>query len=171
MSHPILTRLAVVAALTGLILTAGCSDQPRQPSEVELQAKAILDATFAGNAEDWFAVEKIGGKLRLMQLHHPKMSLGRQGISETERMNGLSERVSLTVTCRQYRWYDGNWSEWKEGIGANSFAAALMGSLLSEWGMKLEKKNGQWTPRRISGAHDFQSDRALLLRMMQQATR
>jgi hypothetical protein len=136
---------------------------------VDLQAKAILDATFAGNAEDWFAVEKTGGKLRLVQLHHPRMSLRELSVSETERMNGLSERANVTVSCRQYRWFDGTWSEWQTGSGSNGLLAGLMGGLLADWGTRLEKKNGQWTFRHSAG-RDFQRDRDLLLRMMRQTT-
>lgn len=170
MSSLLLTRLMAVAAISGFALIVGCSDQsapPKQPSEVELQAKAIIDTTFAGNAEDWFAVEKVGGKLRLVQLHHPRMSMSRQSVSETEQMNGLTERAVLTVTWRQYRCFEGSWSEWTVGSGVNDLAVALMGALLADWGMRLEKKNGSWTVRHSAG-HDFEHDHDLLVRMMRQ---
>lgn len=167
MNHVTLKWAAVIAAL--LALAAGCSQEPKQPSEVELQARAIIDETFAGNAENWFAVEKNGGRLRLVELHGPQMSLHKQGVSETERMNGLSERDKLTVTCRQYRWFDGTWSEWKTGTGENELAAAVFRDLVADWGVRLEKKNGQWTASRAAATHDFQRDRGLLLQMMRQA--
>jgi hypothetical protein len=169
MSHIILKRSAVVAALLGLILAAGCSQQPKQPSEVELQARAILNETFAGDAENWFAVEKTGGKLRLVELHGPQMSLHEQSISETERMNGVSVRAKLTVTCRQYRWFEGTWSEWRPGMGENALVGALFSVLAADWGMRLEKKNGQWTATEAGATHNFQRDRELLVRMMRQA--
>jgi len=163
-----LRHIAVIAALAGMLLAGGCTDQPRQPSEVELQAKAILGATFGGNTDDWFAVQNYGGKLRLVQLHHPASSLSRQSVTETEQMNGLTERANLTVNCRQIRWYDGAWSEWQPGSGSNGLLSGLMPGLLADWGTRLEKKNGQWTFRHSAG-HDFQRDRASLARMMHQA--
>jgi hypothetical protein len=173
MRYILLIRLVAIAALAGFALTAGCGDQPatpKQPTELELQATAIIDTTFVGNAEDWFAVEKVGGKLRLAQLHHPKMSMSRQSVSETEQMNGLTERAILTVNCRQYRYFEGSWSEWKAGSGENDVAVALLGPLLADWGMRLEKKNGTWAIRHSAG-HDFEHDHDLLLRMMGQVPR
>lgn len=167
MNHVTLKRSAVIAAL--LALAAGCSQEPKQPSEVELQARAIIDETFVGNAENWFAVEKVGGKVRLVELHGPQMSLHEQSVSETERMNGFTERAKLTVTCRQYRWFDGTWSEWRPGTGENALVGAVFSVVMADWGMRLEKKNGQWTATQAAATHNFQRDRDLLVRIMRQA--
>ena len=161
----------VVAAFVGLIIGAGCRQQPRQPSEIEAHATAILSETFVGDAENWYAIEKVGGKSRLTELHHPKMSLIEQNVSETDRMNGVSERAKLVVTCTQFRWFDGSWSEWKAGTGGNGLIGEMMTVLVADWGVRLEKKNGQWTSQPAAAAHNFQRDRALLARMMSEAPR
>jgi hypothetical protein len=161
----------VGAGLLGLVVATGCRQQPRQPSEVEAQATAILNETFAGDTENWFAVEKIGGGLRLTELHHPKMSLIGQNVSETDRMNGVSERAKLVVTCTQFRWFDGGWSEWKGGTGGNGLIGEMMTVLVADWGVRLEKKNGQWTAQPAAASHNFQRDRALLARMLSQTPR
>ncbi len=158
--------------LTSLLVLLGCSQQSKQPSEVEQQAAAILNQTFAGDSEYWFAVDTVAGKPRLTQLHRPRMSLQPVPISETDRMNGVTDRAVLSVHCSQYRWFDGKWSEWKAGTGENALVSTLMGNLLADWGVRLEKKNGQWTTQPSATiAHHFQSDHALLARMMSQTPR
>jgi len=168
---PLLSRIISVVALAAALSVAGCRDQPAQPrplSEAEIQAQAVFGATFAGGKDDWFALERSGGKLRVAQLRHPTTTFRRQDVTATEQVNGLTEWADLTVSCRQIRWNDGAWSEWQPGSGDPGLIGALAGGRSVDWDMHFEKKNGHWTYRHTAG-YDFVRDRPLLAKMIKEA--
>jgi len=153
------------------IASAGCN---RNPSECQLQCAAVIQQTFKGTAEgDYFAAEKILGtkKLRLVQFHKPRTSVLARPVTDTDRMNGVSGRCALTLTCEQFRYWDGSWTEWQQGSGGGGkeIMNALVGGAFGYWAIVLEKKNGQWTTRNMLPIHDFLVDQAQLASLMQRA--
>jgi len=171
MNHAPSIRFAAIAVF---FLAAGCSQEPKQPSELEQQVQAIINETFAGNTENWFAVDSSWGKTRLVELHGPAMSWREENVSETERMNGVELKAVVWVNCRQFRSFDGKWSEWQQGAGATQGMGAVlleaMGPLTAHWSAHLQKKNGQWTVNSGGAGGQFRRDRGLLRQLMQQAS-
>ncbi len=154
-----------------LLLAFGCSEKSREPSEAQVQANAIINETFVGNSESWLAAEKFAGKIRLVQLRHPRPSLVEQNISDTQRLNGVTVLAVLSVTCEQQRTWDGAWSEWHEGMGggAKELVIAMTSGLLADWSIHLEKKNGVWSAQNRTTIHNFQQDKSLLQSLIQKA--
>ena len=154
-----------------LFLAFGCSEKSREPSEAQVQANALINETFGGNSESWFAAEKFAGKIRLIQLRHPRPSLVEQNISDTQRLNGVTVLAVLSVTCEQQRTWDGAWSEWHEGMGggAKELVIAMTSGLLADWCIHLEKKNGVWSTHNSTPFHDFQQNKSLLQSLLQKA--
>jgi hypothetical protein len=148
----------------------GCGRDPAQPSEAQLQANGVLNATFRGNTEFWFGVEEFGGRHYLREFHNPKSTLLAKAVTDTDRMNGISQRFVLSVTFEQYRTWDGAWSEWKAGTagGSKDLINAMVGGLFGYWVISFEKKNDQWDQRIVNGRH-FLSDRQLLATLMANA--
>ena len=134
--------------------------------------RQVLNETFVGDSENWFAVEKSSGKVHLVELHRPSMGWREDGVSETEQMNGITVKAAVWVNCRQYRSYDGHWSEWHQGAGATGGVGGLlleaMGPLVGQWSAHLQKKNAQWTVSFGGLGSQYQRDRNLLLRMVQE---
>lgn len=162
--------LLVVAAIAVLIESAGCSRKARRPTETELMVRQVLNETFTGNAEDWFAVEKAYGRLRLVELHGPTLGWRPEDVSETDRMNGITAKAEMWVNCRQVRRYDGHWSEWQQAAGSTGGVGRLllsaMGPLTAQWSAHLQKKNGRWTISFGGAGAQYQRDHALLVGML-----
>jgi hypothetical protein len=154
-----------------LLLASGCSEKSKEPSEAQVQANALINETFVGNHESWFAAEKFAGKIRLIQLRHPRPSLVEQSVTDTQRLNGVTVLAVLSLTCEQQRTWDGAWSEWKEGMGggAKGLVVAMTSGLLADWSIHLEKKNGTWSARNSTPFHDFQQNKSLLQSLLQKA--
>ena len=150
--------------------SAGCS---RKPSEGQLQSAFLIQQTFKSVAGDYFAAEKTLGtkKLRLVQFHKPRTSVLARPVTDTDRMNGVSDRCTLTLTCEQFHCWDSSWTEWQQGSGGGGkdIINALVGGAFGYWSIVLEKKNGQWTARNMIPIHDFLADQAQLSSLMQRA--
>lgn len=167
-----------ITAMAVMIGSAGCGRRSRtaRPStETELMVRQVLSETFAGNAESWFAVEKTSGRLRLVELHGPTMGWRVDDVSETERMNGVTEKAAVWVNCRQFRRYDGRWSEWQQGTGAARGVGGLllgaMGPLAAQWSAHLQKKHGRWVVTFGGAGSQYQRNRAVLLRILKETPR
>ena len=158
-------------AFTAVAALFGCAKEPAKPSEAEVQVNVILNARFRGTREFWFAQEMVGGaKRRLTEFHNPRTTLLAQPVTDTDRMNGISERYHLTLTAEQIRWWDGKWSDWVTGTGGGGKEAinALVGGLFGYWVVILEKKNGEWSMRSLNG-RQFDTDKASLTALIVQA--
>jgi hypothetical protein len=155
----------------GLLVASGCSEKSKEPSEAQAQANALVDETFIGDRESWFAAERFAGKIRLIQLRHPRPSLVEQSVTETQRLNGITEIAVLSLTWEQQRTWDEKWSEWQAGMGggAKERIIALSSGLLADWSLHLEKKDGIWSTRNRTPIHDFQQNKSLLQSLMQKA--
>src|ERR1035438_1708975 len=159
---------------SGVALCLGaCSKEASQPSEGESQANALLKETFTGSKDYWFAVEKLGGSERygLVQLHNPQISFSAVGVSETDRMNGISERCRLVVECDQSRSWNGQWSVWKDDTaGKARFLNAITPSLgVGYWVIQFEKLNDEWHSRNSFPVHNLVQDQEMLDALMRKA--
>jgi hypothetical protein len=154
-----------------LLLASGCAEKPREPSEAQAQANALIIETFVGNHESWFAAEKFAGKIRLIQLRHPRPSLVEQSVTDTQRLNGITAIIVISLTWEQQRTWDGAWSEWHKGMGggAKELSIARSSGLLADWSLHVEKKDGGWSVRNRTPIHDFQQNKSLLQSLLQKA--
>jgi hypothetical protein len=161
--------LLALCAFCALVSSGGCTRKPPTPTEAESRASELLNATFvARNQEYWYGLEKIGSTLRIVEFHRPAPALLPQTVSETSQMNGITERYDLTFTAAQYRYWNGNWSEWHQGIeGGGALVNAFTGGLGGFWTAILEKKHGQWQIHTLRGM--LIQDRPTLTRLIQTA--
>ena len=131
---------------------SGCekkAETPRPISEAEKFSITLLNARFSERGGRWLALETRAGtqKPRLVELNKPTMSFEARSFSETDRMNGVSERYTFCIFCEQYRYWDGTWSEWQQGTGGGGTVAlvhVMTGGLLGFQYFEIEKKNGVW---------------------------
>jgi len=139
-----------------------------------LHANSILNQTFIASRDgDWFALEKVQGprKFRMVQFHRPSISLLAQPVSDTDRMNGISERCVLTLMSEQYRYWSVEWTEWKPGSskGGGEFINSIVGGAFGYWTLSMERKKGQWIVRNKIPIHDFKEDKTLLKSFLKEA--
>lgn len=145
-------RLLVLIFIAVSLSVSGCgkkAGQPRPVPEGEAFSVKLLNARFSQREGRWLALETRAGnpKPRLIELNKPTVSLDRSNVSETDRMNGVSERYAFSIFCEQYRYWDGTWSEWKKGTGGDGTVVlvhAMTGGLLGYQHFEIEKKNGGW---------------------------
>jgi hypothetical protein len=159
---------------SGVALCLGaCSKEETQPSEGESQANALLKETFTGSKDYWFAVEKLSGSEHygLVQLHNPKISFSAGSVTETDRMNGITERCRLVVECDQSRSWDGKWSIWKDDTaGRAQFLNMITPSLgVGFWVIQFEKRNDEWHSRNSFPIHNLVQDQEMRDALMRKA--
>jgi hypothetical protein len=173
MTAAFVSRQATLMGLGALclLLASGCSEKSKEPSEAQVQANALINETFVGNHESWFAAEKFAGKIRLIQLRHPRPSLVEQSVTDTQRLNGITAIIVISLTWEQQRTWDEKWSEWHEGMGggAKERIIARSSGLLADWSIHSEKKNGIWSARNRTPLHAFQQNKSLLQSLIQKA--
>lgn len=154
------STLPALILLIVAIFTTGCGQNPEAANaadEAEHIAHRILTQHFVQRENRWLALE--GSKNpRLVELNKPTTSLLAASVSETDRMNGVQDRRTLTVDCAQFRHWNGAWGEWQAGGGTQTgIAHALVHSMtsgtLNRYAFRLEKKNGQWSFRDMKAAH------------------
>ena len=136
-----------------------CSRQPAPPTEREARATLLMEQTFKGSKEYWFAANRLSGgkRFQLVELHNPSTSLYSVPVSETDRMNGLSDRFKLVVECDQWRTWDGKWTPWKEGTGGKAALTNTMfpSAAVGFWVIQFEAVNGEWHTRNPFGISDL----------------
>ena len=171
--RPTLFALTLVAVVDlGLV---GCSERQAEVSEGQTRASALLATTFQGNKEHLFAAQPIGhaAKYRLVELRNPVTNFRDLPPSETDRLNGVTDRCRLTLNASQVRYWDGQWSEWHAGTGEHAAAGGLLnvfsGGLMGEWVTTLEKKDGVWSQRDMTGIRDLSQDTTLVGSMIRDA--
>jgi hypothetical protein len=99
---------------------AACGQQPAADSsgsEAQVQATALLNTFIQQGSGDWFAVQKFGSQKCLVEMHNPAADYRPKVVTDTDRMNGVTQRGFLTVTCEQFRIWNGHWSDWKASTG------------------------------------------------------
>jgi len=162
---------SLLVALTLCLLFLGCAKAPPQPSAVEIQANDLLNKTFVAKGEYWFAVEMTHSGPQLHELRHPRSQLIQQDLTDTQRLNGITHRAVVYVTCEQFRTWNGRWSDWRDGEGGGSkeIAVAFLGGSLAHWNANLEQKNGVWNAPKSSSGSGFQQNRALVISLVRQA--
>ena len=146
-------KFQATLAFLSVIATCACSREGVQlahaPSANEIQADTLLNSTFRlTTTGDWCAVNKLLGskKLQLVQLHGPRTSIYAVPVTETDRMNGVSQRFKLVVECSQSRTWDRTWTPWIDGTAGRAqitntfFPSAAIGF----WVIQFEQANGQW---------------------------
>lgn len=157
-----------------LIVGAACSPTPeaKGPTEAEQFALNVINQRFAERDGRWLALEKqlASNKPRLTELNKPTTQLQARSISETDRMNGITDRYVLSVFHEQIRHWNGNWSEWSAGTGGtkNALTHIITSGLLAYQSYRLEKKNGQWIIHEQS-PRTLLTDRTMLAQFMQAA--
>ena len=160
-------------ALTALLCVVGCSREPSPPSESETIVTELLARTFKGSEEYWFAVNKSPGsqKGQLVELHNPHASLFPLNVTETDQMNGISQRFKVVVDCTQSRSFDKNWTPWQDGTAGKNFLlnSFFPGAAAGYWIMQFEKKDGEWHARNIWPVNNLTQDDALLDTLMRKA--
>jgi len=158
---------AFVYAIVAIGLSA-CSRQIVPPSEGEEQARALLAQTFSGSKEYWFAVEKPLGfeKCRLVQLHNPQISFSTLGVTETDQMNGITERCRLVVECDQSRSWDGVWSYWKDDTAGKAQILNFIGPGVGYWVIRFEKVDGEWHSKNTFPVHNLVQNQSLRKTLM-----
>ena len=160
----------LVLLLAPCLLLLGCAKTVNEPTELEVHANELLNATFVANGEYWFAVEMTQSGPQLHELRHPHSHLSQRDLSDTQRLNGITHRAVVYVTCEQFRTWNGKWSEWRdgEGGGGKDIAVAFLGGLLAHWSANIEQKNGLWNVPRSTSGQGFQQNRDLVKSLMEQ---
>ncbi len=165
--------LLFVACLSLLIGLIGCSKKTAPaPTEAESFAMSVVNARFVERDGRWLALETIKGttKTRLIELNKPTLQFNAGRVSETDQMNGITQRCTLSVFCEQSRYWNGTWSDWKAGTGGSkpSLVNALTNGTFGYQHYQLEKKNGEWV---IKGAKppSLSTDRVQLQRAIASA--
>jgi len=141
-------------------------------SQLQAFARSYLDSIFIERGGYWFAAERrSGNKILLVRFNRPSATLNKGLVSETDRMNGVALRYSLTFECAQWSAWDREWSEWQKGTdGAASFVNTFItGGGLGYGQFVLELKHGKMTVRNMMPIHDFISDRAKIVALMDAA--
>ncbi len=132
---------------------AGCSPEPAPKTQGEAQtfALSIINERFVERDGRWLALEidPRNNPTRLIELNKPSIRFEPAHVSDTDRMNGVSERYSLSVFCEQFRYWGGSWTEWKTGTGGSTKAIvhAITAGTLGYQSYQLEKKKGEWVLR------------------------
>jgi hypothetical protein len=166
------SRSLVVLLVLGICF-GGCSRQPAPPTEREAKANLLINQTFKGSKEFWFAASKLlgGKKLQLVQLHNPSTSLYSVPVSETDRMNGVSERFKLVVECEQSRTWDGKWTPWREETGSKAAITNTMfpSAAVGFWVIQFEAVNGEWHTKNTFPVRDLAQDKVALDALMRDA--
>ncbi len=167
------TLCSLVVLLVSGICFGGCSRQSAPPTEREAKANLLIDQTFKGSKEYWFAVNRLPGgkKFQLVELHNPSTSLYSVPVSETDRMNGVSERFKFVVECDQSRTWDGKWTPWKEETGGKAALANTMfpSAAMGFWVIQFEAANGEWHTKNAFPLRDLAQDRMALVALMRDA--
>jgi hypothetical protein len=155
------------------ICICSCSRQPSPETEREAKANLLLGQTFEGSKEFWFAANKLpgAGKFQLVQLHNPKTTLYSVPVSDTDRMNGVSDRFKVVVECEQSRIWDGKWTLWKEETGgrASLLNTVFPSAAVGYWVIQFEAVNGEWHTRNAFPVHDLVQDKGALDALMRKA--
>lgn len=144
----------ICISLTLLGGLVGCAKKPaaHTPSEAETFAMSVLNARFVERDGRWLALETTKGTTgRLIELNKPTLQFNAGRVTDTDQMNGITQRCTLSVFCEQFRYWDGTWTEWKSGTGGSKqgLVNAMTNGMLGYQHYQLEKKNGEWV---IKGA-------------------
>jgi hypothetical protein len=155
-------------AVTGLIVS-GASCVWAAATEAQTKASELLSSTFVVSGSEWFAAQKSGDRWALVELRNGRASLSGTPISETDRLNGVTDRFNVYVLCDQFRTRQSNWSEWTQGTtGIQQFVVGMMGGLGAYWSASFEKKNGVWSTRAGLGSHQLAQDPKLVRKLIDQ---
>lgn len=145
------SRTSIIAAFViMMVCLLGCSKEAttRSPTEAEIFATRVINERFTEREGRWLAIETAGGlgKGRLIEFNKPSLQFRTQRVSKTDRMNGISDRCTVSVFCEQFRRWDGTWSEWQAGSGGQKqgLVNAMTNGMLGYQYYQLEKKNGTW---------------------------
>jgi len=134
-----------------------CSRQPAPPTEREARATLLMEQTFKGSKEYWFAANRLSGgkRFQLVELHNPS----------------TSDRFKLVVECDQWRTWDGKWTPWKEGTGGKAALTNTMfpSAAVGVWVIQFEAVNGEWHTRNTFGISDLAQDKVALDSLMRDA--
>lgn len=100
-------RCRIIFAVVFCLPFAACDKVPEQPSERETEATSLLRSSFRATQEYWFGAETpLGrGEPRLVELRKAHPTILGQTVNDTERLNGISDRFTLTVNCEQMRYW------------------------------------------------------------------
>jgi hypothetical protein len=170
MKYPRRLLLVVVASA---FLIIGCNRKPAEPSESESLASALLTHTFKGSNEFSYAVNATGAqKPRLVELHNLQSSMLSLPVTETDQMNGITQRFKVVVDCTQSRSFDGQWTPWVDGSAHSALPmlnSVFPSAAAGYWVIQFEKKNGQWSTKNTFPVHNLLQNDALLTELMQAA--
>src|SRR4051812_38728106 len=98
-----------------VITIAGASWVRAAPTVAQSKANELLSGRFVVSGSEWFAAEKSGDRWVLIELRNGRASSSAIPISETDRLNGVTDRFNVYVLCDQFRTRQSNWSEWTQG--------------------------------------------------------
>ncbi len=135
-------------ALFPMLGLIGCAEktETRALNEAEVFAMSVLNQRFIERDGRWSALETktAAGKFRLIELNKPFIQLQPLKVTDTDRMNGVTHRYTVSVSCEQFRYWDNTWTEWKAGTGGpqHGLAHALTMGMLGYQRYTLKKKNG-----------------------------
>lgn len=114
--------LSVLAFAAISLLSVGCSkEKSYTPTEAETFALSVINQRFTERNGRWLALEEIyTTSHRLIELNKPTLQFNAGKVNETDRMNGITARCTISVLCEQYRhWNNGTWSDWRAGTSGN----------------------------------------------------
>ncbi len=164
-----LNILLLAVALLGFI---GCAPATDRSTAKEARATELLNRTFRDSKESWFAVTRLGKqKFHLVQLHNPQTKILSVAVTDTDRMNGVSERFKLVVECAQSREWDGQWTPWQAGtVGQTSLLnLSFPSAAVGYWVIQFEETHGQWHITNTFPIHDLIQDPPLLESLLHRA--
>lgn len=160
--------LFCVGALAGL-LGSGCSGErvPSVSDEGRQQAAALQTSLFVEREGRWVGLDQSGDAWRLVELESPEAHVVARKVSEAERASGITERHTLTIHCGRYRFWDGQWTDWRRAPGGGPSKSILNAISPKGMGLRiytLEKKDGRWSVR--GAATRLESDADALARLI-----
>ena len=158
--------VAIAAAIIASSLSHAAAN------ESQTKANALLSSTFVASGANWFAALKSGNQWTLVELRNARPSFSPRPIPETDRLNGVTDRFTVYVTCDQHRTRNGEWSEWIKGTpGAGQLVVAMTGGLTAYWSANGERKKGAWSFRTGLGSKELSNDPALLRALINEPNR
>ena len=129
----------------------------RASLEAQFEAVQLIKRTFLGDpatSDSIFAVLGTRSEARqLAQLKKATVTIRGVPLTDTDRLNGWTERVQVTLRCKHIRFWRNQWSEWSPGCSADFVPAAI-----GTWSADLVKRDGKWERRPSLMRHAFAPD-------------
>lgn len=147
--------LVLLAQLAGIL---NAQNPPK--TEAETYAINYLNQVFIKSGDTWYAsTGDIKYKtLTLYEFKGLSLSFSTQKISSTEKLNGISDKLTVSAKWEHYRrWNNGKWTDWITGmktLASENIGVKLFLSAMPDLRIFFTKKNGQWSQNQINGYSD-----------------